>query len=171
MQVPFTRRQSRDSGSTRRRGATLIDLTICVLVMGILAAVGAPKFAAVMSRLRSEAVAKRIAADLNYARQAAIRTSRKVSITFRASPAGYDMSGIEDPANPSKAYSVALADIDSSVVLNSFSFNGGTQLSFNNYGCPLVGVSPLAAGTVVLRSGQNSFTVFVSPATGESTVQ
>lgn len=139
--------------------------------MGILAAVGAPKFAAVMSRLRTEAVAKRIAADLNYARQTAIRTSRSVNIAFRASAAGYDMNGVEDPAKPSKAYSVALADVDSSVALNSFSFNGGAQLSFNNYGCPLVGASPLTSGTVVVRSGQITFTVIVSSATGEATVQ
>ena len=81
------------------------------------------------------------------------------------------MTGVEDPANPSKPYSVALADVDSSVALNSFSFNGGAQLSFNSYGCPLVGISPLTSGTVAVRSGQNTFTVVVSLATGESTVQ
>lgn len=154
-----------------RHGAALVDLVITVLVIGILSAVAMPRFASAVARLRTEAVAKRVASDLNYARRNAIQTSRLATVTFRASPAGYDFTGVANPARPSQNYSVNLADLDSGVVLSSFSFDGGATFSFNNYGRPLVGTAPLASGTIRVASGEHSFNVTINASTGEATTQ
>lgn len=153
---------------TRRGGATLVDLIITVLIMGILAATAMPRFAEVTARLRTEAVARRVAADLNFARRAAMQTSRTVTLTFQAAPAGYSLAGAMHPAYPHTPYAVTFADVDSTVQLQSYSFNGGSTLSFNAYGRPLVGANALTEGTVVLRNGSHTFSVVVNPATGEA---
>lgn len=153
------------------RGTTLIDLVICILVMGILAAIGVPRFASTVSRLRCEAVAKRIASDLNYARRVAIQTSRVVTVTFRNEIPGYDMTGVTNPANPSALYSVNLSDVDSSVALAGINFNSGSSFSYNNYGRPQVGTLALSSGSVTVSSGEHSFVVVVSVTTGEAVVQ
>lgn len=153
------------------KGVTLVDLILCVMIMGILAAVGAPRFASTIARLRCEAVAKRIAGDLNYSRRVAIQTSRTSTITFRSSPAGYDMNGVEHPYKPSVDYSVDLSEVDDSVVLVSANFDSGTSLTYNNYGRPMVGNLAMVSGSVTLRSGAHTFVVVVIPTTGEAEVQ
>ena len=154
-----------------QHGVTLIDLVICVMVMGILAAVGVPKFASAVSRLRCEAVAKRVASDLNFARRVAIQSSRTATVAFRSNPAGYDMTGVANPANATIQYSVNLSDVDSSIALVAFSFNGGSSLAFNNYGRPMVGPTAMVSGGVTVRSGEHSFNVIVTATTGEVLVQ
>lgn len=153
-----------------RCGMTLVDLVITVLIVGILAAVAAPRFTDAAARLNAESVARRIAGDLNYARRIARQTSRTVSITFRATPPGYDMTGVEHPAHAAQSYSVNIADIDGSVRLSSYNFDGGAKVSFNNYGRPLVGSLALVAGTVVVRSGSHSVNVTIDPSTGEASI-
>ena len=153
-----------------RTGATLVDLVITILIMGILAATAMPRFASVVARLRTEAVARRVVSDLNFARRSAIQSSRTVVITFAASPAGYSMNGVTHPAFPAQSYAVSLADVDSTVQLQTFSFNSGPVLTFNAYGRPLVGTNPLTTGSVVLKNGSHTFTVVVDPATGESSI-
>ena len=154
-----------------RRAATLIDLIICVMVMGILAAAGIPKFASVVSRLRCEAVAKRVASDLNYARRVAIQSSRTATVTFRNTPAGYDMTGVLNPANSASQYSVNLSEVDSTVALATFSFDGSPALSFNTYGRPLSGTAGMVSGNVAVRSGESTFTIVINATTGEAIVQ
>lgn len=151
-----------------RGGATLVDLIITVLILGILAATAMPRFAEVTARLRTEAVARRVAADLNFARRATMQTSRTVTLTFQSAPAGYSLAGATHPAYPHTPYAVTFADVDSTVQLQSCSFNGGSTLSFNAYGRPLAGANALTAGTVVLRNGSHTFSVVVNPATGEA---
>ncbi|MEZ6134995.1 MAG: HD domain-containing phosphohydrolase [Pirellulaceae bacterium] len=154
----------------RRAGVTLIDLVICIMIMGILTAVGAPKFASTVASLRCEAVAKRIASDLNFARRKAIQTSQVVTITFRTEPAGYDMNGVTNPADPTIDYSVNLADIDGSVSMQSASFDGSLSFSFNNYGRPLVGLTALNSGNITVTSGTHSSSVTIEAATGEAII-
>ncbi len=152
-------------------GVTLIDLVICVMVTGILAAVGVPKFASTVARLRCEAVAKRVASDLNYARRVAIQSSRTVTVAFRNIPAGYDMQGVANPANSASPYSVNLSEVDSTVELMTFSFDGSRALVFNNYGRPCVGAVSMASGTVTVRSGEHAFNVVLNATTGEAVVK
>lgn len=154
-----------------RRGVTLLDLVITVLIMGILSAVALPRFTTAVARLRTEAVARRIVSDLNYARRTAIQSSQATSVTFRASPAGYDFAGVTHPAHPAQSYRVNLTELDDNVALASFSFDGQPTLSFNAYGRPMVGATALTNGVVRVAYGGQSFDVLISAATGEAAVQ
>ena len=145
-------------------GVTLVDLVITVLIVGILAAVAAPRFAASAAAMRTEAVARRIAADLNYARRMAILTSRETSVTFTLSPARYAMTGVTNPDRPAEAYQVTLSDLDAGASLASASFNGTTTGSYNAYGRPLVSGSALTSGSVAgsVVGARRSVVVYVT---------
>lgn len=154
----------------RRLGVTLIDLVITILILGILAAAALPRFSSAVDRLRAEAVARRIAADLNYARRIAIHSNQRVTIQFVSSPAGYQTTGVVHPDHPSQSYSVGLTDVDGGVTLQSVDFDGSMSLSFNSYGRPLVASAALLVGTIQVSCGGHVCTVSVDPATGEATV-
>jgi type II secretory pathway pseudopilin PulG len=168
----FTIRSARTWRYTPSRAATsMIDLVICVLVMGIMAAVALPKFSSAVASLRCEAVAKRIASDLNYARRMSMQTSLETEVGFRNFPAGYDMLNVESPIRPNKQYVVNLSDIDSAVGLTSFSFDGKSKLKFNAYGRPLVNSGPLKVGQIVVSCGTFQYKAVIDPSTGEAQVQ
>ena len=154
------------------RGTSLIELIIVVLVMGILAAAASPRFGKAIARAKSESVARRVASDINYARQVAMQTSLATSIQFTLSPAGYSMTNVAHPHHPTQSYAWSFSEIDSAVLMSSASFNSGTLLTFNAYGRPLAGspIGALTAGTVVVTFGTEQFTVTIDPATGEASV-
>ena len=155
--------------SSKRSAVTMTDLVITLLIIGILAAAAAPHFVIAYDKLQAEATARRIAADLNYARRTAVQTSRPTTVTFRSSKDGYDMTGVPDPTNALQDYSVELPQLDENPGL-TVSFDGSLKLSFNSYGRPLVGGSALVSGQVMVSCGGQSRTVVMNNSTGEATV-
>ncbi|MEZ6068072.1 MAG: hypothetical protein R3B90_20695 [Planctomycetaceae bacterium] len=119
-----------------RRGLTLIDMTISVFVLGLLSAVAMPKFAAALEARQADAALKRIAADLEFARQTAISTSQVCTVRFEAAPDRYTMSGVEHPQHPGRSYVVELSEISAAIRLSGASFNGGNTVTYTIYGLP-----------------------------------
>lgn len=64
------------------RGVTLVELTMVVLIIDILAMVAAPRHIGSLAHFRVEAAARRIAADLEWARQTARTTGVNQTVTF-----------------------------------------------------------------------------------------
>lgn len=159
-----------------RSAATLVDMIIVVLITGILAAVGAPRFATTISSLRSRAVAQRIAGDLNYARRSAMLTSTEVEVAFELSPARYRLENVDDPFRPGREFVVALASIDGSANLVSVDFAGDDTIIYNAYGIPqaLAGSdtsgSSATAAVVVVAVASAQTAIIIDPATGEARV-
>ena len=81
------------------------------------------------------------------------------------------MTGVVNPANPLSPYSVNLSDVDGSVTMTGKSIDGGSVLSFNNYGRPMVGAASMVSGSITLRSAEHTFNIVITPATGEAVVQ
>lgn len=150
---------------TRRAGFTLVELVIVVMIVGIVAAVAAPRYAATISRYRVEAAAKRIEIDLKLARRQAKIASAGQSIQFDTVAHSYVLPGVPHIDHPNLDYRVELAKTpyDSSITL--VNFGGDAELLFDGYGCPD------SAGTVVVQSGEYQKTVVVDPDTGEAKVQ
>ena len=82
---------SRSSPCFRRHGLTMIELIVVVLLIGIITAVAAPRFADAVVRYRADAAAKRVAADLEFARRIAKTSGKSQTVTFSLIANGYSL--------------------------------------------------------------------------------
>jgi prepilin-type N-terminal cleavage/methylation domain-containing protein len=64
------------------RGYTLVELVITLLILGVLTALAAPRFAAPVRRLQMELVLNQLSRDIFYARMVAVRSGRPVEVRF-----------------------------------------------------------------------------------------
>src|SRR6056297_880136 len=138
---PHSSRQRRP----RRRGFSLLELTVVLLLLGIVAAVAQPKFSETLSRYRVEAAAARLQSDLIYAQTLARVRSRATTIRFFVAAerltSAYRLEGVPDPAvaanrfspqTPSTWYRVALHEEPYRVALRA----APATLTFDLHGRP-----------------------------------
>src|SRR5262245_40091488 len=101
---------TRDDVAASRRAMTLVDLTMAVAIVGIVAAVAPPKLTSTLDSRRALSAARRIAADIEFTRQRAIATSTEQIIRFTPSTSSYTIVGLPDPSHPASTYTVALTE-------------------------------------------------------------
>ena len=152
--------------SRQRAGFTLAEMMITVLIIGIMAAVAAPKYADSLSRFRVEAAAKRVAADLKFARSEA--ESGSVSRTVQFNTPGldrYTLVGVQDINHANQGYQIDLSGAPYFSFIVSADFGGDADVIFNGYSIPDSG------GTVVVESGGHQATISVDADSGKIKVQ
>lgn len=147
-----------------RRGLTLIDTVLTVLIIGIMAAAAAPRFLGLLSSRRVDAAAKRIQADLARTRQYAISTSAAQTMQFNPAGETYTVPGMTDIDRRNETYSVALNAYPYNSNLVSAAIGGDTTLQFDRFGTPDSG------GTITVESGGSQQTVTIAPETGRATI-
>jgi Tfp pilus assembly protein FimT len=148
----------RHRGQPGARGAfTAVEAVIVVLIMGILAGVGAPRYLSSLAHFRLEAASRRVAADLRWARDHAQKVSASQTVDFDAASDSFVLTSLADPDHPSTTYGVRLA-ATYSVDLFSATFGAGDLVQFDMYG------RPTNSGTVVLKAGTRQRTVQVDAA-------
>jgi type II secretion system protein H len=140
-----------------RKAFTFIELLIVLILMGILAAVAAPKFVASMSRCRVEAAAKRVVADLRYARQWARTNSTSVEVKFKPDEDQYELKDVPDINRPSdEETEVELDKLPyPAQIIETTGFDNNDKFNFDMYG------RPDSPGTVTVASGGYQATVTV----------
>jgi Tfp pilus assembly protein FimT len=149
----------------RRRAASLIDLMVMLLLIGIIASVATMKYFEALSYHSAQLTAERIAADLETARHTARSRSQTVTIAFDTTNSRYTVTGIANPDHPAAAYTVDLAIGNMKARLTTAAFGGDKTIIFNAFGMPDSG------GSVTVASGKVSRTVNVTAHSGAVGVQ
>lgn len=145
---------------------TLIDLVITVLILSIVAAAAAPRFADAIHRSRGNSAAGRIKSDLEWARQHALSTSSSQTIQFDAIAHNYRILSFKHLNNSGAPYVVELDDspYDAELVSAEFGSVGETEVTFDLYG------QPDNTGTIIVRSGGYQRTIIIEAETGKVTI-
>ncbi|NOZ41158.1 MAG: prepilin-type N-terminal cleavage/methylation domain-containing protein [Planctomycetes bacterium] len=138
---------------TGRSGFTYIELTITMLVMGILGAIAIPTYVSTLANYRANLAASRIVADLHYARSEAQRNSLIRNVVFNTGSNSYTLTGVADTDHSTNNYIVNLVDAPFSATLVSATFGAYATVTFDRYG------RPDNTGTVVVQSGSVQKTI------------
>ncbi|MCC6661166.1 MAG: hypothetical protein IT437_09800 [Phycisphaerales bacterium] len=138
-------------------------MTVLVIIVTF-AAIAVPRYAGSLVRYRVDSAARRVAADLAYARAAARSASSPRTVTFAVASDRYGIAGVTAAGHRSGAYSINLGDEPYRASLTSADFGGDPSVVFSGYGVPDSG------GTVVVKGGAVTRTITLSAATGTVTI-
>lgn len=134
-----------------RSAFSLIEVTIVLVIVGVIAAVAIPKFAGASANSRVQGAARELSAQIKLAR---------VEARSSATPRSLVVQGgaliVRDRNNTEiRRFSPALAPFSASL---SSAFNDAAPLEFDAYG------TPSTAGTLKLSVGRSAVNVVVSSA-------
>ena len=172
------------SSNRRKTGFTLVEILAVVVILGIAAAVILPQVGN-HANLRAASMSRVIMADLAYAQSRAVTTQRPHYVRFDVANNRYEVldrltaSGEQIITHPVDKVpfvvplGAARNDPLRDVVLDAATFNGYPVLKFDELGSPnafdpdTFTSTPLAAGSVRLKSYDHTITITVEPYSGE----
>lgn len=144
-----------------RPGFTLLELTVVLLLISILAVTAAPNWTASLQRLRVSNAANRIVADLASVQSAAYGSSESKTVTFAVKSNQYTVSGISPLKLGAAPYVVDLSvDPIQCTLVSVFGQTSNQTITFNGYGVPNRG------GNIIVSSGDLQKTIVVDPTSG-----
>jgi len=148
----------------QRKGFTMIDTVMTVLILGILAAVAVPQFTGALHACRGDAAANRVIADLKLARKHAIATSSNVTVQFQLASSTYKLIGVPDLNGAAPNYEVDLSAYPYGASIESASFGGDSIVIFDFNGIPD------SKGSIVVFSGTHKKTIHIDDSTAGATL-
>jgi len=151
---------------TRRRsgGFSLLEVALVLAILAIAAVMAVPRYARALTRYRVESAARRLAADLEYARTLAHDSSGTQTVTFNTAADTYTLTDLDDPDRPGLPYTVNLAGGPYRADLVSADFAGTVTITFDAYGTPDKG------GSVRIAAGDYAFAIQVDSENGNITL-
>lgn len=143
---------------------TLIELTIVVVILALVAAIAVPRFAGAAVRARVSAAADRVAADIRLTRTEAMKVSTVRKISFDSLTLQYTIAGVRHLDTAAGNYVVKLAEEPYLISTLKVDLGGDNTLVFDGFGVPDSG------GTIELLSGAYKRTVTVQADAGVASV-
>jgi prepilin-type N-terminal cleavage/methylation domain-containing protein len=165
-----------------RRGFTLVELMIVMVILGIAAAIVVP-MASSAGTLQVRAAGNMVAAGLEYAKSLAISRGNNYAVHFTTAQA-YQIEDLSKPvSDPDRIVNDPVKQGSNKYIVNfqtdtrlnqvtmATNFDGGNTVSFNYLGSPFnSGGADLNKGVVTLQAGITKYVV-VEPVTGYIHVQ
>jgi type II secretion system protein H len=160
----------------RRGGFTLVELLMVVAVLIIAAAIVIPNIGSAADA-QAVSAARMLAADLEVARNLALKTQRPHTVLFRSDRQAYKVvadyggeayasaTAVDHPVISGRTFEIVPADRNGTgaVEVLSVSFGGNTYVTFNELG------EPSAPGTITLQAGETQMQITVAGLTGSVT--
>ncbi len=148
----------------RRGGFTYLEMLVVLIVMSVLASIAVPRYAQFTARQRVEAAARRLIADLSYARSLAKTTSKSVTVAVSVGRSDYTLRNVPDPDRAGD-YTVHLQEEPYQATIRSCDLGGDTDVIFDGYGIPDAG------GTITVQVGSYNKTISVDAESGRASTQ
>jgi prepilin-type N-terminal cleavage/methylation domain-containing protein len=143
---------------------SLIELIIVAVIIAMLASMAIPRFGNSIARQRADAAAKRISADLEFARRIAMTTSKSQTVSFDTTELSYRLVGLPHLDHPDQEYKNNLFEEPYSATGISTDLGGDAEVVFDMYGTPDSG------GSVQVQVGEHYRTVTLDEVTGQPTI-
>ncbi len=156
--------------SSRRRAISMIDLTLVLLIVGITAAIAAPRFMESIRTTKLQVAARQLAAHIDYIRRVAVNEARTTTLVCNNTLHSYASGEVDFPDRPGQLLNVAIRDVYDPQFELIANFDSQTTLSFDFEGVPHVASTPLVNGKITIALGGNQFEVRIAPGTGETSV-
>ncbi len=96
--------------NTRRKGFTYVDAVVTIFIMGIAAAIAAPRLSTAYSQHQLRSATARFAADLSYLRQQAITKGRSLTVTIDTASQELSCSEVRSVEHSHESFSAVLTD-------------------------------------------------------------
>ena len=153
-----------------RRGMSFFEISIVVLIVGILAAIVTPQFARSTRFQNTRNASVQLANYINYVREVAINEGRSTSIVVDADGDLFYSPDVSFPDRVGTAIWVPVKSLYDGSLEITGTFDGETTLSFDLEGVPSVGGSPLVSGVIRIASQDVIYDIMVDGGTGLPTV-
>ena len=157
--------QRNDRSPEPAAGFSLLELVLVMAIMVVLGAIAAPRYAGALANYRADAAARRLIADLAFARDKARQTSQSRTVTFVPASGQLRILNVQDLNTAGPNYITNLHDEPYQAELISADFGGDSQVVFDGFGVPDSG------GAAVVRAGGTQRTVMLNSGTGEAEIQ
>lgn len=146
----------------RRSGLSSIDLILAVMLIGLSAALTAPKLSSNYQRHQLRAVIASIASDITYLRRQAAITGREVAMDFDQSTNVILSTDVVDPVKLGSTFADPLGVLAHGIKIEPIDYPGGTIL-FGPRGETWYGQKPLSSWGFKVSLGRLSGRVLVTP--------
>ena len=137
------------------RGFTLVELIMVIAIVGIVAAMAAPRWNRSMCRWQVDAAGRRLADDLAWAQSRARLTSSSQTVQLNPSAATYTLVGIPDPDHPNAVYTVNVGQppYRCTLLFEAAGSPTAQTIAFDGFG------NLTAGGRITITSGDFSQTI------------
>ncbi|MCE3014324.1 MAG: prepilin-type N-terminal cleavage/methylation domain-containing protein [Pirellula sp.] len=155
-----------------RGGVSLLELTVTVLILGIVAAIASPTYSSSLQKYRTEVTSQRIVQDIEQTRRVARQTNSSRTITFSTTSQSYTIALVGSLDRVGQSYEIPLdrAPYHSRLLFLATSAQPSVSQStvaivFDRFGMPNQGVR--------LRVGSGAIEkwIDVAPVSGRVSVQ